>query len=81
MKLQNFKRVGNWYIIEMDNTKYNVIIQKEPNSIICEPSSVIIFDENLKLIEPHKDKKNIYDIVEDIMNQVDWKYDMVDEEF
>ena len=72
MKLQNFDRVGNWYTIELDNKNYNVLIQKEPNSIFCEPSSVIIFDENLKLISPHKDEKNIYYIVEDIMNRVDW---------
>ena len=80
MKLQNFNRTGNWYTIKLDDTNYNVLIQKEPNSIFCEPSSVIIFDENLQWVEPHKNKKNIYDIVEDMMNKVDWKYDMVDED-
>ena len=80
MKIENFKRVGNWYSIEVGNTKYNVIIQKESNSFTCEPSSVIIFDEKLKLVSPNPDRKNIYDKIESIMNKVDFKYDLIDEE-
>lgn len=80
MKIENFKRVGNWYSVQVDNTKYNVIIQKERNSFDCEPSSVIIFDEEHKLVSPHPDRKNIYDKIESIMNNVDFKYDLIDEE-
>ena len=79
-ELRKFKRVGNWYYVKVGNTKYNVIIQKSSNSYDCEPSSVIIFDEEHKLIEPHKDKKNIYDKIESMMNKVDFKYDVVDED-
>jgi hypothetical protein len=74
-----FNRTGNWYTIELDNTIYNVLIQKYKDSNYCESSSVIIFDENLKWIEPIVDEK-IYEKMEKIMERVDWKYDMVDEE-
>jgi hypothetical protein len=79
MKLQKFQRTGNWYNIELDNTNYNVLIQKYKDSTYCESSSVIVFDENLKWIEPRVDEK-IYETIEKIMEKVDWKYDMVDED-
>lgn len=79
--VDEFKRTGNWYSIKVDNTKYNVIIQKGRNSYNCEPSSIIVFDENLVLIEPHKSKRrNLYDEIEEVMNKVDFKYDIIDED-
>ena len=82
-KIKNFKRVGNWYTLEIDNTKYNVIIQKDSNSFNCDSSSIIVFNdfvEDIKYISPVRDRKNIYDKIETIMDKVDFKYDVVDEE-
>lgn len=79
-ELRKFKRVGNWYNIKIGNTKYNVIIQKSSNSYDCEPSSIIVFDEDTKYISPIRDRKNIYDKIESIMNKVDFKYDVIDED-
>ena len=79
-KIKNFKRVGNWYTLEIDNTKYNVIIQKSSNSFNCEPSSIIVYDEDNQYISPIRDRKKIYDKIESIMNKVDFKYDEIDED-
>lgn len=80
IEIENFKRVGNWYSLKIGNTKYNVIIQKSPNSYDCEPSSIIVFDEDNKYISPIRDRKKIYDKIESIMNKVDFKYDEIDED-
>lgn len=82
-EVDEFKRVGNWYTLEIDNTKYNVIIQKDSNSFNCDSSSIIVFNdfvEDIKYISPVRDRKNIYDKIETIMDKVDFKYDVVDEE-
>ena len=79
-ELRKFKRVGNWYNIKIGNTKYNVIIQKSSNSYDCEPSSIIVFDEDNKYISPIRDRKKIYDKIESLMNKVDFKYDVIDED-
>ena len=77
--VENFKRVGNWYTLEIDNTKYNVIIQKSSNSFNCEPSSIIVYDEDNQYISPINTGK-IYDKIESIMDKVDFKYDVIDED-
>ncbi len=73
---KRFNRLGNWYDVEFNNVIYNVLIQKEENSIYCEPSSVLVFDEDFNKVIDEK----VYNGIEEIMNRVDWKYDMVDEE-
>lgn len=78
--VDKFKRVGNWYTLEIDNTKYNVIIQKDSNSFNCDSSSIIVFNEELKLVSPNPDRKKIYDKIESIMEKVDFKYDEIDED-
>ncbi len=81
--VEKFKRVGNWYTLEIDNTKYNVIIQKDSNSFNCDSSSIIVFNdfvEDIKYISPVRDRKKIYDKIESIMNKVDFKYDEIDED-
>jgi len=67
------KRVGNWYGIEMNNLVYNVLIQKDPKSVICEPSSILVFDETFNKVEDY----SIWNDIERIMNEMDWKNDMV----
>jgi hypothetical protein len=73
---KRFNRLGNWYDVEFNNVIYNVLIQKEEDSFYCEPSSVLIFDEDFNKVIDEK----VYNGIEEIMNRVDWKYDMVDEE-
>lgn len=73
---KRFQRLGNWYDVEFNNVIYNVLIQKEENSIYCEPSSVLVFDEDFNKVSDEK----VYNGIEEIMRKVDWKYDMVDEE-
>jgi hypothetical protein len=67
------KRVGNWYEVELNNVFYNVVIQKDPRTIICEPSSILVFDEGFNKVEDY----SIWDDIERIMDEMDWKYDMV----
>ena len=73
---KRFQRIGNWYDVEFNDNFYNVLIQKEENSIYCEPSSILVFDEDFNKVTD----EGIYKGIEEIMNRVDWKYDMVDEE-
>jgi len=73
---KRFNRLGNWYDVEFNNVIYNVLIQKEEDSFYCEPSSVLVFDEDFNKVIDEK----VYNGIEEIMNRVDWKYDMVDEE-
>lgn len=73
---KRFNRLGNWYDVEFNNVIYNVLIQKESNSIYCEPSSVLVFDEDFNKVSDEK----VYEGIEEIMGRVDWKYDMVDED-
>ena len=72
---KRFNRLGNWYDVEFNNVIYNVLIQKESNSIYCEPSSVLVFDEDFNKVSDEE----VYKGIEEIMKRVDWKYDMVDE--
>ena len=73
---KRFNRLGNWYDDEFNNVIYNVLVLKEDNSIYCDPSSVLVFDEDFnKVIDDV-----VYNGIEEIMNRVDWKYDVVDED-
>ena len=73
---KRFNRLGNWYDVEFNNVIYNVLVLKEDNSIYCDPSSVLVFDEDFNKVIDEK----VYNGIEEIMNRVDWKYDVVDEE-
>ena len=73
---KRFNRLGNWYDVEFNNVIYNVLVLKEDNSIYCDPSSVLVFDEDFNKVIDEK----VYNGIEEIMSRVDWKYDMVDEE-
>ena len=73
---KRFNRLGNWYDVEFNNVIYNVLVLKEDNSIYCDPSSVLVFDEDFNKVIDDK----VYNGIEEIMNRVDWKYDVVDEE-
>ncbi len=78
IKLYNMtelKRIGNWYKVSIDEVSYNVLIQREPNSIVCEPSSVIVLDDELNVMD-----SSIHNQVQEIMEKVDWKYDTIDED-
>ena len=66
------KRVGNWYSVG----EYNVLIQKEENSIYCEPNSILVFDEEFNQVNTPE----VYERIEGVMKKVDWKYDVVDED-
>ena len=66
--------------LEILLSEHNVIIQKSSNSYDCEPSSIIVFDEDNKYISPYPDRKKIYDKIESIMDKVDFKYDVIDED-
>jgi hypothetical protein len=68
------KRVGNWYSILVNERTYNVLIQKEPNKVTCDVSSIIVFDEDFTLVE----NKTTIGEIETIMSKMDWKYDMLD---
>jgi hypothetical protein len=70
------KRIGNWYSVVVGDTTYNVLIQKEPNKVTCEPSSIIVFDEDFKEV----DNPSVYDDMMMIFKKVDYKYDMLDVE-
>jgi hypothetical protein len=73
--MSNFERIGNWYLVNVKGVDYNVIIQKEMNSVVCEPSSIIVFDDNFKEV----DTPSVIDDIMILFEKVDWKYDMVDE--
>jgi hypothetical protein len=72
--MKQIKRVGNWYKVSINGVGYNVLIQKEPNSIVCDPSSIIVVDDEMNIMD-----SNIHDQVQLVMERVDWKFDMVDE--
>ncbi len=67
------KRIGNWYSVELNNVIYNVFIQKDLNTIKCDPTSIIVFDENLNKV----DDFTKWNEIERIMEEMDWKYDMI----
>jgi hypothetical protein len=77
--MENFKRIGNWYSVVVNGVNYNVVVQKEKNSVICDPSSIIILDENLEPINTDA-YYGTYTEIQKIFDKVDWKYDMVDDE-
>lgn len=66
------RRMGNWYDVD----GYNVVIIKEKDSFYCEPDSILVFDGMFKLV---KDEK-VNDKIEKLMEKMDWKYDMIDED-
>lgn len=74
--MENFKRIGNWYSVVVNGVNYNVVVQKEKNSVLCEPSSIIVFDEDFKEV----DTPSVIDDMITLFERVDWKYDMVDDE-
>jgi hypothetical protein len=74
--MDKFERIGNWYSVGFENETYNVLIQKEDKKILCDPSSILVFNEDFDKV----DDPEIYEGIEKIMERVDWKYDMVDEE-
>ena len=74
--MTNFKRIGNWYSVTINDTEYNVVIQREKNSIICEPSSIIVFDEDFKEVNT----PSVIDDIITLFERVDWKYDMLDDD-
>ena len=76
LPIVDVKRIGNWYSVVVGDTPYNVLIQKEPKSVICDVSSVIVFDEDFTLVE----NGTILMDIEKIMGKMDWKYDMLDVE-
>ena len=74
--MSNFKRIGNWYSVVVNDVEYNVIIQREKNSVLCEPSSIIVFDYNFKeVVTP-----SVIDDIITLFERVDWKYDMLDDD-
>jgi hypothetical protein len=76
LPIVDVKRIGNWYSVVVGDTTYNVLIQKEPKSVICEVSSIIVFDEDFNVIL----KPSLLNDIEKIMGKMDWKYDMLDVE-
>ena len=68
-------RIGNWYTVKVKNNTYNVLIQKNTNSVVCDPSSIIVLDEQLKLIDGMDSE--LYQTIEDLMYKVNFKYDMI----
>jgi hypothetical protein len=74
--MSNFKRIGNWYSVVVNDVEYNVVIQREKNSILCEPSSIIVFDEDFKEINT----PSVIDDMITLFERVDWKYDMLDDD-
>ena len=74
--MTNFKRIGNWYSVVVNDVEYNVVIQREKNSILCEPSSIIVFDEDFKEVFT----PSVLDDIITLFGRVDWKYDMVDDD-
>jgi hypothetical protein len=70
------ERVGNWYNVKVDDTIYEVLVQKEDDhTILCDPSSILVFDKTFKIINDSE----LYDKIQSIMEKVDWKYDTIDE--
>jgi hypothetical protein len=74
--MTNLQRIGNWYSVTINDTNYNVLIQKDDNKVTCEPSSIIVFDEDFKEV----DKPSVYDDMISIFEKVDFKYDMIDDD-
>jgi hypothetical protein len=74
--MSNFKRIGNWYSVVVNDVEYNVVIQREKNSILCEPSSIIVFDEDFKEVNT----PSVIDDMITLFGRVDWKYDMLDDD-
>ena len=74
--MTNLQRIGNWYSVTINDINYNVLIQKNVNKVTCEPSSIIVLDEDFKEIET----PSVYDDMMSIFEKVDYKYDMIDED-
>ena len=74
--MTNLKRIGNWYSVTMNDTEYNVLIQKDENKVTCEPSSIIVLDEEFKEVY----SPSVLDDMISLFRKVDFKYDMVDED-
>jgi hypothetical protein len=74
--MSNFERIGNWYSVVVNGIDYNVIIQKDHNKVTCEPSSIIVFDEDFKEVNT----PSVIDDIITLFKRVDWKYDMLDDD-
>jgi hypothetical protein len=70
-------RIGNWYTVNVDGVVYNVVIQRDDRTNVCDPSSILVFDIEFKLLD--ESELRVWGEIEEIMSLVDWKYDVVDE--
>lgn len=68
-------RIGNWYSVELNDNVYNVLIQKETNKVTCDPSSILVFDEIMNKVN----ESEVWDVIQELMERMDWKYDVLDE--
>lgn len=78
MENKKLERVGNWYNVKIDDVIYEVLVQKEDDhTVLCDPSSIIVFErETFKLINDGE----LYDKIQSVMEDVDWKYDLLNSE-
>jgi hypothetical protein len=67
------KRVGNWYTIELQGEEFNVLVQKDKDMVTCDPSSILVFDDNFNKVEDYY----LWDIIQSILEGMDWKSDIV----
>ncbi len=67
------KRLGNWYMVEVGERWYNVMVQKDVNKVTCDPSTVLVFDENFLRVNDY----TVWDDMEEIMEKMDWKSDIL----
>jgi hypothetical protein len=68
-------RIGNWYSVELNDNVYNVLVQKETNKVTCDPSSILVFDEIMNKVN----ESEVWDVIQGLMERMDWKYDVLDE--
>jgi hypothetical protein len=67
------KRNGNWYSVELRGMEYNVLIQKDKGRVTCEPSSILVFDDNFNKVEDY----SVWNEIEEMMEVMDWKSDIL----
>jgi hypothetical protein len=70
------KRVGNWYKVSINEKEFDVLIQKNEMSNVCDPSSIIVLDENFSMVHD----PNVIEKIERVMGSMDWKYDVINED-
>ena len=69
------KRVGNWYKVSIDESEYDVLIQKNEMSNECDLSSIIVLDKNFSMVH----RSSVIEKIENVMSSMDWKYDILNE--